>query len=158
MNILYPQIDWRGDHPGYAEMELPVLPWIGAVLTRAFGYGEPLLRVPSAIFSLLSLALFASLARAALPSDAGLFALAAFAANPLLVAIGSALMPDGLLQFLVLLAMTCIWRWSDHPTTGRLLVACAMTALAVLAKLPALSLGIVIAYLMLRRHGTGALV
>ena len=48
-------------------MELPVLPWIGAVLARVVGYGEPLLRVPSAICSVLGLALFVSLARAALP-------------------------------------------------------------------------------------------
>jgi hypothetical protein len=157
LNILYPQIDWRGDQPGYAEMELPVLPWIGAVLARVVGYGEPLLRVPSAAFSILSLALFASMARAALPSGAGLFAVAAFAVNPLLVAMGSALQPDALMQFLVLLAMTCIWRWSDDPTTGRLLVACAMTGAAILAKLPALCLGIVIAYLMLRGQGTRAL-
>jgi hypothetical protein len=158
LNILYPQIDWRGDHPGYAEMELPVLPWIGAVLARGVGYGEPLLRVPSAIFSLLGLALFATLARAALPPGAALFAVAAFAANPLLVAMGSALQPDPLLQFLVLLATTCIWRWSDDPTTGRLVVGCAMAAVAALVKLPALSLGIMIAYLMLRRRGTRVLV
>src|SRR5512147_2692999 len=57
LDILYPQIDWRGDQPGYAEMELPVLPWLGAVLARVVGYGEAVLRVPSAIVSLLSLAL-----------------------------------------------------------------------------------------------------
>ena len=53
----------------------------------------------------------------------------------------------------VLLAMTLIWRWDDDPTRARLLVACALTGVAILAKLPALYLGIVIAYLLLRREG-----
>src|SRR5262245_15072674 len=29
MNILYPRIDWRWATPGYTEMELPLLPWLG---------------------------------------------------------------------------------------------------------------------------------
>jgi len=45
MNILYPRIDWRGDGPGYAEMEFPVIPWTMAALYKIFGYQEVLGRV-----------------------------------------------------------------------------------------------------------------
>jgi hypothetical protein len=27
MNLFYPRIDWRGDGPGYVEMEFPLYPW-----------------------------------------------------------------------------------------------------------------------------------
>jgi hypothetical protein len=157
LDILYPRIDWRGDQPGYAEMEFPLLPWLGAVTARAVGYHEALLRVPSAVLGVASLALFARMALAALAPTAALVAVAAFAFNPLLVAMGSALQPDALMLFLVLLAMALVWRWDDDPTTAKLLVACGAIGAAILAKLPAAHLGIVLAYLVLRKRGLRAL-
>ena len=157
LDIRYPQIDWRGDQPGYAEMEFPALPWAGAVAARAVGYSEPLLRVPSAVLGVAGLALFARMALAVLPATAALVAATAFACNPLLVAMGAALQPDALMLFLVLLAMALMWRWDDAPTTGRLLVACVAIGAAILAKLPAAHLGIVMVYLLVRKQGVRAL-
>ena len=157
LDIRYPRIDWRGDQPGYAEMELPVLPWLGAAAARLVGYSEPLLRVPSAILGVASLALFARMAFATLAPTAALVAVAAYAGNPLLVAMGAALQPDALMLFLVLLAMALMWRWDDDPTTGNLLVACVAIGGAALAKLPAAHLGIVMAYLVVRKGGARAL-
>src|SRR5437016_13840593 len=37
MDPLYPRIDWRGDGPGYAEMELPVYPFLTAATYKIFG-------------------------------------------------------------------------------------------------------------------------
>jgi hypothetical protein len=157
LDILYPQIDWRGDQPGYAEMEFPALPWLGAVAARVVGYDEVLLRVPSAVLGVASLAFFARMALATLPPTAALVAVAAFAFNPLLVAMGSALQPDALMLFLVLLATVLMWRWDDDPTTGKLLVACAAIGAAIVAKLPAAHLGIVMAYLAIRKSGARVL-
>lgn len=67
INILYPRVDWRGETSGFVEMEFPALPWVAALLYHAVGYHEELLRVLSAICSILSLFAFAALARDLLP-------------------------------------------------------------------------------------------
>ncbi len=151
LNIFYPQIDWRGDTPGYAEMEFPFLPWIGALSYRVFGYHEALLRVPSAILGGLAILVFTGLSRRILSPRAALFATAAFVANPLLVFLGNAMQPEPLMLLLALLAMALIWRWDDAPSTSALLAAAMVTATAILAKAPAAYLGLVLAFVVLRK-------
>jgi len=65
--FLHPRIDWRGDTPGLVEMEAPILPWIGGMLFRVFGVHAEILRALSCLAELLSLLLFAGLARRMLP-------------------------------------------------------------------------------------------
>src|SRR5512140_3266676 len=55
MNLLYPRIDWRGDGPGYLEMEFPLYPWTIAVCYRLFGYHEVTGRLISFGLSLATL-------------------------------------------------------------------------------------------------------
>ncbi|HEX9007526.1 MAG TPA: hypothetical protein VF889_09540, partial [Bacteroidota bacterium] len=52
MNILLPRVDWRGDTPGYVEMEFPFIPWITAAAYRIFGYHEMFLRLISSACSI----------------------------------------------------------------------------------------------------------
>src|SRR5947209_18305176 len=59
----YPRIDWRGDGPGYAEMELPLYPAITAVTYEVFGEHDQIGRVWSFIFSIGTLAFFWLIAR-----------------------------------------------------------------------------------------------
>ena len=157
LNIFYPTIDWRGDGPGYAEMEFPVIPWVGGVAHRVFGYDERLLRIPAALLGALSLLVFAGLSRRLLPPNGALFAVAAFALNPVLIVLGNAMQPDPLMVFLSLAAMALIWRWQDDPTFAKLLVAATATAAAILAKSPAAFLGLVLAYTVVRVNGVRAL-
>lgn len=156
MNILYPRIDWRGDTPGYAETELPLLPWIGAALYAAFGEHVQLVRAVAAVFEIGSLLLFVSLGRSLLPPTAALVASAAFAFNPLLVILASSLQPEPVMQIFSLLAMALLWRWSQDGG-GRMLIAASVAqAMAVLSKLPAISLGFVFAYFVVHRLGRRA--
>ena len=156
LDILHPKIDWRGDTPGYAEMELPVIPWLGAALYRVFGYHEALLRVPAALFGVLSMFVFAALCRRSLPPTGALFAAAAFALNPLLIVLGNAMQPDPLMLVLSLVAVALIWRWQEDPTFAGLLAAAAATGAAILAKSPAACVGIVLAYSVMRTLGRRA--
>ena len=159
MNILYPRIDWRGATPGYVEGELPVLPWVAAALFRAFGYHEQLLRLLSALLGVGSLVLFAALARRLLPPVGALFATAAYALNPLLLHLATAMQPEPLMLFLSLVAVALSWRWADRPHhTGRLLLAAAAIAAAILAKATAVYLGLVLGGEILRRFGRRAFV
>jgi hypothetical protein len=158
LDIRYPRIDWRGDGPGYAEMELPVLPWTAAVFTRSVFYVDTVQRWLAAGLSIASLFVFTALARGALPGAAGAVAVAAFAVNPLLVYLASAMQPEPLMLLVSLLAVAALWRWDDRPTTGRLLVAAALAGAALLAKASAAYLGLVFAWTVMRRRGARALV
>jgi 4-amino-4-deoxy-L-arabinose transferase-like glycosyltransferase len=153
LNIFYPQIDWRGDTPGYAETEFPLVPWTAAVLDRLFGYREAWLRVPPAIASVLALLLFLRLCRNLLPPGGALFAGAAFAVNPLLICLATAMQPESVMLLLSIAAMTFIWSWRERPQRATLFAAALTVALSILTKSPAACLGLVFAYVVLHRRG-----
>lgn len=157
MNPLFPRVDWRGDTPGFVEAELPVVPWLGALLYRLFGEHVQLARAVSAAFSTGALLAFALLARRLLPPDGALLAVAAFALNPLLVHLGASLQPDGLMLMLAILAVLALERWERSGRAGDLLAAAAGVGGAVLTKASAAVLGLVLAAAVLRRRGVSAL-
>ena len=156
LDLLHPRIDWREDKPGYAEMELPVLPWLAGLLYRLFGPHVQILRALSAVASAAGLLAFARLATRVLPPLGALLAVAAFAANPLLVHFSGAMQPDPLMVLFTILAMDAAWRWVDEDRDALLIAACAWTAAAILAKGMAAFLGFVFAYLILRKRGIRA--
>src|SRR5262245_48409197 len=41
-HLLYPQIFWGGDGPGYVETEFPLIPFLTAILFKVFGAHEVL--------------------------------------------------------------------------------------------------------------------
>ncbi|HEX3102439.1 MAG TPA: hypothetical protein VHQ01_11630, partial [Pyrinomonadaceae bacterium] len=51
MNPLYPRIDWRGDGPGYAEMEAPIFPYLTAITYKIFGIHDYFGRIWAFLFS-----------------------------------------------------------------------------------------------------------
>jgi 4-amino-4-deoxy-L-arabinose transferase-like glycosyltransferase len=157
MNLFYPRVDWRGDTPGYAEMELPLMPWFGAALYRVFGPHEQILRGLSALFATVGLLLFAVLARRLLPPAGALFAVAAYAVNPLLLVLSTSIQPEPLLECLTLLTVLLLLRWTDRPSPGRLFAAAAAAAAAMSTKLPSAYLGVLVAYVVLRTRGARAL-
>ncbi len=156
MNILYPRIDWRGDTPGFVEMELPLTPWLAAAGYRLFGYHEQFLRILSAAFSLAGLLVFLAIARDLLRPVAALIAFAAFALNPLLVRLSGSMQPEPLMMLFVLLAAYHALRFDRTGRTRSLLLAAASTALAALAKAPGATVGLLLAVACLRRYGCAA--
>jgi hypothetical protein len=152
-NLFHPRIDWRRDGPGLVEMEFPLVPWTAGMLYRLFGYHEEILRALSAILEIGGLLLFAGLARRLLPQPGALAAVAFYAVNPLLVYLSTAMQPEPLMLFFSLLAVVLIARWDRTGSTATLLLAAVALAGAVLAKLPAVCLGIVFALVILRRSG-----
>jgi 4-amino-4-deoxy-L-arabinose transferase-like glycosyltransferase len=156
-SFLHPRIDWRGDTPGLVEMEAPILPWIGGMLFRVFGVHAAILRGLSCLAELLSLLLFAGLARRALPPAGALLALAAYVFNPLLVDLATALQPEPMMLLFALAAVVCLERWNAGAGDAWLLLAGASLGGSILAKAPAACLGILLAWVVLRRLGLASL-
>ena len=157
MDIRNPRIDWRGDTPGFVEMELPVVPWVGAVIYRTIGPSVPAQRALSAGLSIAGLLLFALLAARLLPPAGARFATLVIAINPVLVELATTLQPEPLLDVCCLLSVLLLWRWSERPSGARLILVAAAVAAAILVKLPAAYLGLLFAAVVWQRLGWQAL-
>ena len=156
-NLFYPRVDWRGDGPGYAEMELPVYPWLIAWGYKLFGFHESIGRIINYIFSLLTLVVFFKLAKYLLPPWGTLAAAIFFTFNPLLINISNSLQPEGLMFLGYVLAGYLFIRWLDNESKWYLLGACAATAAAILAKATAAHIGLFFAWLILSKYGLAAI-
>ncbi len=156
MNLFYPRIDWRGEGPGYAEMEFPIYPWLIALLYRLWGYHEVGGRLLAYLFSLATIVIFFKLARYLLPLTGAIIASLFFVLSPLAITISTALQSEGLMFLTYLLAVYAFIRWLDESSWRDYGIALVATALSILAKATAAHIGLLFAILVLRQIGIGA--
>ena len=155
--FLHPRIDWRGDGPGYAEMELPVTPWATSLLYRAVGFHEVAGRVLVYALALLTLAVFFRLAAYLLPPSGAVAAGLFFALSPLAVRISNTLQPEAWMLLTYILAVYGFVRWLDSGRWRDWALAAVATAVTILAKSSTAHIGILFAVLFIARQGWGAL-
>lgn len=154
MNILYPRIDWRGTGPGYVEMEFPMVSWSVAVGRLVFGDYEQIGRIFSFLVSMVTLLAFAALARALLRPAAALAATAFLAINPLFVQVSTAILPEPLMLSASVVCVFCFWRWLQAPAGAAWSIGASVAgALAILAKAPAIHLGLLLFPLLIWQRG-----
>ena len=153
MHFFSPQIDWRGDGPGYVEMEFPLYPYMIAMGYRVFGFHEQIGRVISYALSLLTLLVFIGLASYVLPPPGAIVASLYFALNPLVVRISNAIQAEPLMLFAYVAAAYAYIRWLDDDGWLSYGLALGFTSLAILAKAPAVHLGFVFVFLTIWRQG-----
>jgi len=153
LDPLHPRVDWRGDTPGFVEMELPVLPYAAGLLDRVFGEDEQRMRWLSAFAGLAGLFAFASLARAALPGAAAPCAALLFAVQPLTIHLAPAIQPDGWMVLFVMLAVRRLWRFEESGSGRDLILAALLTSVAALFKASGAFVGLLLAEAVLRRRG-----
>lgn len=157
MNLFYPRIDWRGDGPGYTEMEFPIYPWLIAILYKTFGLQEVFGRILAYLFSLAAMGVFFQLARYLLPDIGAIAASLFFVLSPLSVRISNSLQPEGLMFLCYVLAAYAFIRWLDDNSWTYYGIAVVATALAILAKANAAHIGIFFAVILFWQKGFGVL-
>ena len=153
MDPFYPRIDWRGDGPGYAEMELPIYPWLTAVTYKIFGVHDWFGRAWVFLFSLGTLFFFFRLAREYLSVFASTVAFAFFALNPMMVETATSIQPEGLMIFTYIAAAYFFVRWLKTERNVYFWPAAAITALTLLAKAPAAHIGLFFGALLIEKFG-----
>lgn len=153
MDPFYPRIDWRGSGPGFAEMELPIFPFLTATTYKIFGVHDQLGRVWAFLFSVGSLFFFFRLAREYLSEFASIVAFSFFALNPLIVDQATAIQPEGLMLSSYIAAVYFFIRWLKTEATAQFIGAVAMTALTLLAKAPAAHIGLFFGVLLIEKYG-----
>ena len=157
MNPFYPRIDWRGDGPGYAEMEFPLYPWMIAICYKLFGLHESIGRIISFIFSILSMFVFFRLALFLLPEKGAIVASLFYILSPLVIGISTSLQPEGLMFLTYLLAAYFFLRWLEDESWTNFSAALVATALTILAKASAAHIGLLFSFLVISRLGILAL-
>ena len=153
MDLFYPRIDWRGDGPGYAEMEFPLYPFITAISYQIFGIHDQIGRVWAFLFSLGTLIFFYRLAREYLDKWPALAAFAFFAFNPLVFETSTSVQPEGLMLMAYVGAVYLFVRWLRTGASIDLAGSAVMTALALLAKASAAHIGLLFGILLIHKYG-----
>ena len=150
----HPRVDWRGNTPGYVEMNLPLFPFLVACLyALAGGSHEWMGRLLAAVLSTAAAVPLYVLARAWLGSAAGArLAVAVYLVLPLSLFFGRAFMPEALMLLLSAGTLTA-FRRGCRAGTGWLMAAAGVAGLCFAVKIPTLYLGFPLVALALRRWG-----
>jgi 4-amino-4-deoxy-L-arabinose transferase-like glycosyltransferase len=157
INPLFPRIDWRGNGPGYAEMEFPTLSWLMGMTYPLVGVNEQVGRWIVFAFSLVSLTAMFAIARYVLQAWGAIAAGVFFAVSPLVLMVSTSLQPDGLMLAGMLAGLYGFMRWIDSDEWPWYVLSLLATAFAILAKAPAAHIGLVYAVLLLSKKGLSAL-
>jgi hypothetical protein len=152
-NPLYPRIDWRGNSPGYAEMEFTLYPTLIGASYQVFGVHDFIGRVWAYLFSLGTLFFFFKLARHHLEDLFSIFAALFFAFNPLILEASTSVQPEGLMIFTYVAAAYFFVKWLDDEKGKYFWLALVATALTLLAKATAGHIGLFFGVLMLQKYG-----
>jgi Dolichyl-phosphate-mannose-protein mannosyltransferase len=153
MNILYPQIDWRGRSPGYVESEFPIYSWLMGGLYRIFGIHDWFGRgFNVGIYALTALLLF-QFTRRLFGDGVALLTVLFYTVAPLSYVFTRVYKPDPLMALGSLAGIYYFWRWSEEGRWGFLALAAVGTSLAVVIKPTNLYLGLPLLYLCHRKFG-----
>ncbi len=151
--LLYPQINWGGNSPGYVESEFPIYSFVIALLYDIFGMSDTWGRLLSVIFSLCTICVLYLLVRKFISENAAVWSSFIYSIIPLSIFYSRAFMPE---SAMLMCSVAGIWwfsEWLDKGKAWYFILSCVAIAMAVLLKLPALYLGLPLLYLAWVRYG-----
>ncbi len=155
--LLYPQINWGGNGPGYVETEFQLFPFLTAQLYRVFGEQIWLGLFVSLLFATATFVVFYALARKLVPYPAAVVALLFFVFTPLNLRYSVVFMPEPTAFFFYLAALYLFYRWINEERLGLLLLAAVSTALAILVKPTTIHIGFIFLLMLLQKYRLRAL-
>lgn len=154
LNILYPQVDWRGTSTGYAEAEFQVYAFTVALLYRVFGEHLWVGRAVNVMAWLGSALMLFFLVRRLYDDLAGLGAVAVLAVAPLPLFFSRTVQADGLVACCVLAGVWFMVLWAERRERWWALgLSLLGVVIAALVKPPYLYVGLPLVYVLHRRVG-----
>jgi 4-amino-4-deoxy-L-arabinose transferase-like glycosyltransferase len=152
--ILYPQIFWGGNGPGYVETEFQLYPYIVSILYYFFGEHYWLGKFVSLLFSVFAWLLFFPLAQRVLGDKRkAIWALLFLVFSPLYLRYSVAFMPEATVMFFYVAALFFFVNWTSSSRKNDLVFASICTALAILVKPTSIHLILVFALAALSKWG-----
>jgi 4-amino-4-deoxy-L-arabinose transferase-like glycosyltransferase len=156
--ILYPQIDWRGNTTGYVESEFHIYPFAVSLIYSIFGFSDMWGRVLSVIFSLFTISGIYLLTKQIISEKTALWAAFIYAIIPLNIYYGRAFMPESLMLMCSVYGIYFFYRWTESEAIKYLIYSYFFITLAVLTKIPTLYLGLPLLYLSYRKFSKSFLI
>ena len=157
MKLLYPQVDWRGNSPGYVASEFPIYCYAVAGMYRVWGVHEWLGRALNiALYGLSALLLF-QLTRRLFNEGLGLLAVFFYTILPLSFLYTRTFQPDALMSFFCLAAVYFFVSWTETEHLPSFLLSALAASLAILIKPPSAYFGVPLVFLAHRHFGWGFL-
>ena len=148
-NIFFPEVDWTGPGPSYQGREFQIYTLIVAIVQTLTGLTDMAGRLVSTVFGLLTvfaLHRFTAIAWDELHAHA---AALVYALMPAAVMMDSSFLPDATMLALLTTGLWLFVLYFQGAGTKMLVLAAIAFALGVLAKLPGLGAGLVVAFLVL---------
>ena len=149
MDFFYPQVNWGGKGPDYAEMEFPVYPYLIALSYKLFGFHDIAGRIISLIFSLATLLVFFRLSKYLFEERTAIVISLFFAISPLLNIISDTIQPESVMFFFYVSSVYTFIRWLNNPNIKYFILVSFCTAFALLSKITAAHIGILFFVLIL---------
>jgi 4-amino-4-deoxy-L-arabinose transferase-like glycosyltransferase len=153
MDFFHPQIDWRGNGPGFTESEFPLYPYLIASAYKLIGLWEPAARIISYIFSICTIIVFFRLSRFLFNEKTALVVSSFFALSPLLMIISTSIQPESSMFFFYIGAAYAFIRWLDNQSGKYYFATAVFTAFALLTKITAINIGILFVLLITIKKG-----
>jgi 4-amino-4-deoxy-L-arabinose transferase-like glycosyltransferase len=153
MNILMPQVDWRGASPGYVEAEFQLYSYATAVLYRLFGEDVRFGRLLNIALYVASSILQFHMARRMFDSRAGVFAVLFFGFAGMNIYFNRVFQPDTLMVLASMAALHFYWVWSEEDGWANFALSALGLAIALLIKPINVYLALPLLYLSHRRFG-----
>src|SRR5690349_7270517 len=152
--LLYPQIFWGGNGPGYVETEFQLYPFLVSILYFFFGEHYWLGKFVSLLFSVFAWALFYLLAKKVLEDTrAAVWALAFVVFSPLYLRYSIAFMPEATVMLFYIAALFFYVHWMSTSSKSYLVLCSICTALAILVKPTSIHIGLIFALIALDKWG-----
>jgi len=145
--FFYPQIDWRGDSPGYIETEFPIYSFIVALMYEIFGVSEVFGRLLSVVFSLITMYFLYLLVLKLVDKNTALWSCFFFAIFPPNIFYSRTFQPESALIMSLVLGVYFFSQWLDTDKKRCFFLSSIFIALACLLKLPSLYIGLPLLYL-----------
>ena len=146
-HILFPQIDWGGNAPGYVECEFQLYPFLVALLYWLFGQSDIWGRILSIFFSVSAVYGVYLLTKKYISENVALWSAFAYAIIPLNIYFGRAFMPEPAMLMFSVFGIYWFSEWLDKGAAIHFVLSLACISLAALLKIPALYLGLPLFYL-----------
>lgn len=151
-NILYPQIDWRGNTAGYVESEFQAYPFLVSILYAVFGENNMWGRLLSVIFSIFTIYGLFLLVRKIINENIALWSAFIYAVIPLNIYYARAFMPESMMLMCIVYGIYFFVKWSDESKIKFLLYSALFISLSILLKIPTLYIGLPILFLAFPKY------
>ena len=151
-NILYPQIDWRGNTQGYVESEFQLYPYLVSILYFVFGMNDMWGRLLSVIFSVFTIYGLYVLTKKILSERIALWSAFIYTIIPLNIYYSRAFMPESMMLMCIVYGIYFFYEWIENEKSKYLIYSCIFISLSILLKIPTLYIGLPLVYLAFSKY------